>query len=430
MSGFKIKGFIEGFYGRVWADDSRLRVLKLCSEKGMNTYFYAPKDDPYLRAKWRNKYDELSFNKLKSLIEFTEKTGMDFYYCLSPGLDITYSSSADRQIILDKFNLFYNSGVNKFGIFLDDIPDSLSENDKYHYNDFCEAHTDIVNFLSDNLPTDSSLVVCPTVYHGTGAEEYIVKLCKNIREKVMVFWTGTKICSPFLLSEDAQKFYKLTGKKPLYWDNYPVNDAEMYGELHIGPYINRSPDLNVYSEGIVLNPMEYPLSSCISLLTACDYMNNPDGYEPEKSFREAVKSVTRDNYEDWFCFLDHTRYSCLNDCFSEYLSEELNKVRKAYFDGNTNLAVDTINSVIQNYEHCSKTMHNNAMMHSEIYKWVYRFDEITDILKSIKSFISDKSEISRVTLKDKMIKYNQNAYKLAGFSLREVTENLIGEFTI
>ena len=58
-----------------------------------------------------------------------------------------------------------------------------------------------------------------------------------------LFWTGRAICSPTLDLDDAQRFAATTGRPPLFWDNYPVNDVAMGFELHIGPYRGRDPQL-------------------------------------------------------------------------------------------------------------------------------------------------------------------------------------------
>lgn len=431
MSNFRIRGFIEGFYGRVWSDEKRRRVLKLAAGNGMNAYFYAPKDDPFLRQKWRNGYDSASLSKFSSLFHFTEEIGISLYYCLSPGLDMTYSSQTDFDVLLGKFNSIYQIGVRKFGLFLDDIPNKLIHNeDAEKFDSVCSAHINLINRLSEALPADTELVICPMQYHGDGTEEFITTLCRGIPKEVQVFWTGKKICSPELTSEDAKKFIEHTGRKPLYWDNFPVNDAEMYGEMHIGPYLNRSADLCDYSEGIVSNVMEYPLCSAIPLLTICDYLSEPSEYDPEKSFKKAVEAVTGDSFEDWMPFFDHTRFSCQCDCFSEYLSDYLSDIKSEFAGGEKEKAAAMLSGLIDIYRKCSKKMKSNAEMYAELKRWVGRFDEITDILVNAEKFILSANDEDKEILKKSMIAYNENAYKLAGFGLREFVENIIGEFTI
>ena len=53
MSGFGIRGVVEGFYGVPWQHEDRLWLLERMRGWGMNTYVYAPKDDPFHLARWR-----------------------------------------------------------------------------------------------------------------------------------------------------------------------------------------------------------------------------------------------------------------------------------------------------------------------------------------------------------------------------------------
>lgn len=61
-------------------------------EWGMNSYLYAPKDDCKHRAYWRELYTVEEAEHLQSLVSLAKECNIDFYYAISPGLDITYSS--------------------------------------------------------------------------------------------------------------------------------------------------------------------------------------------------------------------------------------------------------------------------------------------------------------------------------------------------
>ena len=53
---FKVRGYIEGFYGRPWSKETRKAMLEYAVSYGANTHYYAPKDDPYHRKLWREEY--------------------------------------------------------------------------------------------------------------------------------------------------------------------------------------------------------------------------------------------------------------------------------------------------------------------------------------------------------------------------------------
>ena len=48
-----LAGVIEGFYGQPWTGAERIQLFTWMATWGLNTYFYAPKDDLKHRALWR-----------------------------------------------------------------------------------------------------------------------------------------------------------------------------------------------------------------------------------------------------------------------------------------------------------------------------------------------------------------------------------------
>lgn len=64
-----LRGTIEGFYGQPWSHEDRLSQIEFYGQNKMNTYVYAPKDDPYHLTKWREPYPEDRFNQLEELVQ-------------------------------------------------------------------------------------------------------------------------------------------------------------------------------------------------------------------------------------------------------------------------------------------------------------------------------------------------------------------------
>ena len=62
---FAVRGIIEGFYGNPWTVDERRRLLSALSDRGMNSYFYGPKDDPFHRDRWDELYGENDADMLR-----------------------------------------------------------------------------------------------------------------------------------------------------------------------------------------------------------------------------------------------------------------------------------------------------------------------------------------------------------------------------
>ena len=78
-----VRGIVEGFYGTPWTQAHRLDMLEFCGTHGLNAYIYAPKDDSYHRAKWREPYPEGKRKELSLLVheelsKITLATGADY----------------------------------------------------------------------------------------------------------------------------------------------------------------------------------------------------------------------------------------------------------------------------------------------------------------------------------------------------------------
>ncbi|MBQ9478849.1 MAG: beta-N-acetylglucosaminidase domain-containing protein, partial [Selenomonadaceae bacterium] len=107
-----IRGVIEGFYGQPWSHQQRLELMSFCREHNLNAYIYAPKDDPYHRAQWREPYPDDQLERLRELIGAADRNGVEFIFAVSPGLDLDYSD-ADIQSMLDKLSSVYDLGCRR-----------------------------------------------------------------------------------------------------------------------------------------------------------------------------------------------------------------------------------------------------------------------------------------------------------------------------
>ncbi|HEU0242756.1 MAG TPA: protein O-GlcNAcase, partial [Candidatus Limnocylindrales bacterium] len=320
-SPFAIRGVIEGFYGNPWTQEQRLDCIRFIGARGMNTFVYGPKDDPLVRRRWREAYGPEALGRLGEVVATAAAAGVEVMYAISPGLSIRYSSAEDRAALLAKLEQVAALGVWRFALLLDDIPPELAhDEDRAAYADIAEAHGALASAVAAGLGPHRQLVVCPLVYHGRGDEPYLARLAAALDPAVDLLWTGRDICSPILETDDARRFERTTGRPPLYWDNYPVNDVAMGWELHVGPYRGRDADLHVASRGILANPMELAEASKIALATIADYLADPAGYDPDASVARAIREVAGDGSPDggrdaraFATFAENVRSSCLGD---------------------------------------------------------------------------------------------------------------------
>lgn len=396
---FAVRGYIEGFYGTPWSHEKRISVMTLMAKNRMNTVYYAPKDDLYHREKWRDLYPENDLLKLKELVDGAKKFYMDFCWCIAPGLSVKYSDEAEFTALIEKTKQLYSVGIRHFGLLLDDIDEELVyPEDKELYGETVNAHIDIIErYYHSLLSIDASakLTICPTLYHGKGNEYYISKLGQNISPMVSVFWTGRDICSRELTSSEALKFIENTHHKPLYWDNYPVNDCAMFNEMHISPIIGRDSDLYQYSEGIIANCMEYAECSKIPLITIADYLWDSENYNPQLSWENALKQVVGERADDFIIFADHLYTSCLLDTNSRRMYKAFGEIQRAFRSGDTEKAYELADAYMKKMKKCKEFLMSDRPICKELTKWSEKFYVACDLTEKLFEYIrtNDKALI-------------------------------------
>jgi hyaluronoglucosaminidase len=281
-----LRGVIEGFYGPPWSSTDRLAVIEFVAERGMNAYVYAPKNDPKHRDRWRDGYDATEIDDFRALAEHAERHGTRFGFALSPGLDIDYRSNRDRDALLAKIAPLLDAGVQWVVLALDDIPNRRG---------LAVEQAELTAWLLDALRArrpDPHLTLVPTEYVGTRPTSYLEDLAGGLPSEVDVMWTGPTVCSPVIRAADARAWASaLAGRRPLLWDNYPVNDGTMERSLHLGPYRGREPELTDELDGVLCNPMLQPHASQVALATAADFLCAPEEYDPAASWSHAIAAV-------------------------------------------------------------------------------------------------------------------------------------------
>ena len=432
---FPVRGYIEGFYGKLWQDDKRRSVLKLMAAHGMNTFYYAPKDDPYHRDKWRELYPRKELEALLELCTLAQQNEVDFYYCIAPGLTMRYTSEDDFNALIAKLTYLNGLGINRFGLLLDDIPEQLQyEQDIERYGETVNAHIAIINRVYSALKAlngDIRLTVCPLQYHGSGDEYFISKLGCGLDAEISVFWTGEEICSRTLTSSCALRFYEHTHHKPLYWDNYPVNDCEMFNEMHIGPVMGRDSDLWQYSTGLISNVMEYAECSKIPLITIADYLWNPVAYNKSASHDYALECVLGDKAELFKYFCDHLHISCLTKQSSVFLSETLEKANFELSRGDTLAAFSILTQYLDKAFECAQMLKDTDVdLFKELERWSKKFADCCDILRLCLEALCSGDEDTKAELASKAVEYDRDATLLTGFCLREITQRVLDGFSV
>jgi hyaluronoglucosaminidase len=316
-SHFPVRGIIEGFYGLFYTAPERNDLISFIADHGFNLYIYGPKNDRQHRARWREPYPDFIMEQFAETVAHSMNRGIEFCYSIGSGVSINYASEEDFRMITSKYQAFYDIGVRHFMIMLDDIAAEFHhEEEQLMFNSYAGAHVYTANRLFHwlrSLDKSCKLSLCPTDYHGRAPfSDYIHELGKGLDQEIDIFYTGPEICSETISEQDTADFAAAVQRKPVIWDNYPVNDLAMESEMHIGPITGRESSLPRVCKGFIVNTMSQAEASKIALLTFAEYFKNPDCYEPWPSWEKALKTIAgEESYESIKLFAENSLYSCL-----------------------------------------------------------------------------------------------------------------------
>lgn len=266
-----IRGVIEGFYGPPWSWTDRAHVMATCHRWGMTHYVYAPKDDPYHRQQWRTPYPSADLDGLTGLVE---QDTLAVGFAISPGLTMDYGDPGDRAALAAKIDAVVARGVRLVCLALDDIPPRPG---------LGAAHAEVTTWLHEHLGDRARLVLVPTEYTGTDPTPYLDDLAHGVPEDVPIAWTGSRVvCDEITVAEATARAAAIGHRRPLVWDNYPVNDAVMGDRLFTGPLRGRPPELLGACSGWIANPMVQPRASLLALASVAGWLR---GEDPEAAWR-------------------------------------------------------------------------------------------------------------------------------------------------
>ncbi len=282
-----IRGPIEGFYGYPWSYDDRCEIIEMCAKLKMNTYIYAPKDDPYHRAQWRELYPEKEQGELRRLVETANKCNFDFVWTLHPGDTIDLRSEDDFASTITKLNQLYDIGLRRFGVFFDDIKPEMIDG---------VAQAEFLNRIDDEFVKPKgevrSLITVGTKYRRwrdvTNDDSYYQTFADTLHSDIEVMWTGNETGSN--ISHDVMQWpidQTQTKKKTLIWWNYPVNDY-CDGKILMGRLDPLKPDLD-NATGMMSNPLSDIHASMPALYSIANYSWNISEFDPQESFDNSFK---------------------------------------------------------------------------------------------------------------------------------------------
>ncbi|MEU8474871.1 beta-N-acetylglucosaminidase domain-containing protein [Streptomyces hygroscopicus] len=298
--GTAVRGTTEGFYGSPWSHRDRLAQLDFMGRTKQNRYLYAPGDDPYRQARWRDPYPAERREEFRELATRARRNHVTLGWAVSPGQEMCFSSSKDLQALLRKVDAMWALGVRSFQLQFQDV--SYSE---WH----CRADADtfgsgpeaaaaaqsevagaLARHLADRYPGSAPLSLMPTEYYQDGDTEFRRALAAALDERVEVAWTGVGVVPRTITGGELAEARAAFGHPLVTMDNYPVNDWAQ-DRIFLGPYTGRDPAVATRSAALLANAMEQPTASRIALFTAADFAWNPRGYRPQESWQAAIDDL-------------------------------------------------------------------------------------------------------------------------------------------
>ncbi|XP_051894457.1 protein O-GlcNAcase isoform X2 [Pristis pectinata] len=254
-----ICGIVEGFYGRPWSMEQRMVLFKWMQKWGLNVYMYGPKDDLKHRLLWRETYSVEESAQLKALVLAAQDCGVEFVYAISPGQDITFSSSCDLTLLKQKLRQVKGFGCMAFAILFDDIDHTMCPTDKEAFSSFAHAQVSVSNEIYQYLGEPPVFLFCPTEYCGSlcypslNMSNYLKIIGDNLHPGIGIIWTGSTVISKEISAESVAEVQEVIKRRPLIWDNLHANDYAQR-RVFLGPYKGRPSSLVSKLQGILLNP--------------------------------------------------------------------------------------------------------------------------------------------------------------------------------
>eukprot|EP00096_Caligus_rogercresseyi_P012492 TRINITY_DN5243_c0_g1_i1.p1 TRINITY_DN5243_c0_g1~~TRINITY_DN5243_c0_g1_i1.p1 ORF type:complete len:654 (-),score=214.63 TRINITY_DN5243_c0_g1_i1:148-2070(-) len=292
-------GVVEGFYNRPWNEDQRLDLFKKLSAFGCNAYVYAPKDDARHRTHWRDP-DDLS--GLQTLLEAAKREGVRFFYGISPGLDVLYSSKDDLEVLKRKLDRLREIGCNGFALLWDDIDTCLQDPDKEVFSSIGHAHACVSNEIFNHVSSDDvEFLMCPLEYCASRADPdvsnsyYLLTLGELLHPDIGVFWTGSHVVSEVITLEEIRGISEVLRRKPVLWENLHANDYDAQ-RIFMGPYYGRDPEIIPHIRGVLTNPNCEYSSNVPALYTLSKWASLGDKYDPFAAAEECQEEVIKELY--------------------------------------------------------------------------------------------------------------------------------------
>lgn len=429
-----IRGIIEGFYGTPWTNEERITIFKFMENEKLNTYVYAPKDDPYQRSDWRSPYPLAKLTQMKTLVTGAKLNHIKFVYSISPGMtgttkkavgkSMSYSSSSDQQALEKKIDQLRSIGVHIFMLSFDDIDTRLKPADRRIYGaNYPKAQIELANkILLDEQAKDPGfkLWLAPTTYYGLVDNPYWKTIRSTLNGTIKVIWTGKWVLNKTITHTQVQTITRLLGRKPILWDNYPVNDYTYVQnnkpQLMMGPLQGRSPSLTTNISGYLSNPMIQPDASKLTLETISAYLQDPKGYQSKIAWEKAINHMPGITNPSLFrIFAEFNSSSILNPLGYSPLKTMIGSYQKAKTRSQKQAAEKTLEKEFLTIEKLPSTLPQtitDKALLCEIQPWLTKIGEEGQGGLDALAYINHPNQTNKQQLYNQLKRVNSSTYTI------------------
>ena len=233
-------GIIEGYYGRPWSWAARTSAMQFLARHDYRFFIYAPKADTHLRKRWREPYPQDQLGDLARFAVDCEAAGVTFGVGLSPYELYLGFNDHTRKDLAARLSMLKAAGARWLAILFDDMRGDVPS--------LARSQTDILHWIADRGEFER-LILCPTYYtddpvldrvFGRRPADYLETLGRTLDPSIDLFWTGEEVCAREIGVGHLKQVGKVLGRKPVLWDNYPVNDGpHMSAHLHLRGFTGR-----------------------------------------------------------------------------------------------------------------------------------------------------------------------------------------------
>lgn len=287
-------GIIEGYYGRPWHWHERAQVVSTLAPYGYGFFLYAPKAATLLRRGWRQPVPEHELESLAQFARHCRAQGVRFGVGLSPHDFDDAPGSDDWGRLQARLGLLDALvGIDDLALLFDDIRGDDPR--------LAERQAAIVDFAASRTRA-ARVQVCPSYYSddpvldrvfGARPHGYLQSLGRLLDPRVGIFWTGEEVCSREYGEAHLREVADRLGRRPVLWDNYPVNDGQrMSRALHLRAATGRPASNASLIAAHAVNPALQPVLGCIPAITlAHRYRVGDARYAYGAALRQAAHAV-------------------------------------------------------------------------------------------------------------------------------------------